>query len=122
MIPASYDINMPRLLQPDQQWFNVHVPVSELLFRVGYRMIAAGVNVAPFTSATINDLPLYLPPAAFSGPQGTVEFETVANLQFVEDFLNTRVRQVFVSSSLMVWTAPPRRHQSARAWAPAAPQ
>src|SRR5438552_6638719 len=70
-------------------------------------MIAAGVNVAPFTSATINDLPLFLPPDADDRRQ-TVEVETVANLQFVEDFLNTRVfplmRNSFVFNQLRIST------------------
>ena len=105
MVPASYDINMPRLLQPDQPWFSVHLPVSQLLFRVGYRMIAAGVNVAPFTAATINDLPLFLPADDWDR-RNTVDVESVANLQFVEDFLNTRVfplmRNSFVFNQLRI--------------------
>ena len=90
MIPAAYDINMPRLLQPDQPWFKVHVAVSQLVFRVGYQMISAGINVAPFTSASINDLPMFLAPSPIDRRE-TIDVDSVANLQFVEDFLNTRV-------------------------------
>ena len=105
MVPASYDIRMPRLMQPEQTWFNVHVPVSQLLFRVGNGMIAAGVNVAPFTSATMSDLPASLP-ADEDDRRTTVDVKTIANLQFVEDFLNTRVfplmRNAFVFNQLRI--------------------
>jgi hypothetical protein len=105
MVPASYDIKMPRLLQPDQEWFRVNLPVSQLLFRVGAGLLAAGVNVAPFTSASIDDLPLFLP-ADEDDRRSTLDVQTVANLQFVEDFLNTRVfplmRNAFVFSQLRI--------------------
>jgi hypothetical protein len=103
LIPAFYDMTMDKPLVPGQQWFGVRLPVTQLVFQVGFKKLAAGVNVAPFTSAWLADLDDHLAPD-FDDRRNTVDVETVANLQFLEDFLNTRVfpamRNQFVAQQL----------------------
>lgn len=103
LIPAFYEITMERPLSPGQQWFSVRLPVSQLVFQVGFRRLAVGVNVAPFTSASLADLDDHLAPDP-DDRRNTVDVATVANLQFLEDFLKTQVfpamRNEFVAQQL----------------------
>jgi hypothetical protein len=103
MVPAFYDMTMQRPLNPSQQWFNVRVPVTQLVFQVGYKKLTVGVNVAPYTVASLGALSDFISPDPEDRRQ-TVDVETTANLQFLEDFLNNevfpRMRNEFIAQQL----------------------
>lgn len=104
MVPAFYDITMQRPLIPAQQWFSVRVQVSQVVVHVRDGRIAVGVNVAPFTAAPPNALFDVLPPDEDRDRRKTVDVLTIANLQFLEDFLNAAVfpvmRNEFIAQGL----------------------
>lgn len=103
LVPAFYDLTMQRPLSPAQLWFSVRVPATELVVRVGAGRVSAGVNVAPYTAAAAASLSDFLPESE-ADRRRPADVETVANLQFVEDFLNaevfTRMRGEFVAAGL----------------------
>lgn len=103
MIPAFYDIKRDRPLSPGQEWFHVRLPATGLIFKVSSKRLAAGINVAPFTAATLADLSDHLS-ADPDNRLDTVDVETTANLQFLEDFLNAQVfpvmRDEFIAQQL----------------------
>jgi hypothetical protein len=103
MVPAFYDMTMQRPLIPGQQWFSVRVPVSQLVFQVGFQRLTVGVNVAPYTTASLADLSDFMSPDP-DDRRNTVDIETTGNLQFLEDFLNNAVfpfmRNEFIAKQL----------------------